>query len=63
MNLNAIMMWQAFITQAVGLGVKSWSVIRAAMQDAGADDATINALSPKWDALHDDVARAAAADK
>lgn len=51
--------WQAFISQAISLGVKSWAVIHAAMQDAGADDATIAALMPKWDALVSDVRRAA----
>lgn len=58
-NLEDLARWEAFAVQAVGLGVKSFTVIKAAMADAGADDALIAALAPKWDALVADVARAA----
>jgi hypothetical protein len=59
MNVDKILIWQAFITQAAALGVKSFGVIKALLQDAGADDATIAALTPKWNVLYDDVQRAA----
>lgn len=58
-NLNDLVQWEGLIVQAAGLGVKSWVVIHAMLQDAGADDATIEALQPKWHALRADVARAA----
>lgn len=54
-----LLQWEALIAQAVSLGVKSWATIHALMQDARADDATIAALQPKWDALATDVRRAA----
>lgn len=47
------------IETAIQLGVKSWSVIHALLADAGQDDATIALHKPKWDALVDDVRRAA----
>lgn len=59
MDLTTLTQWEAWIMQAVSLGVKSWSIIHAALQDAGVDDATIAALQPKWDALYADVQRAA----
>ena len=59
MNAQDIQRWEQWITQAAALGVQSWTVLQAALQDAGADDATIAALAPKWDALVDDVRRAA----
>ena len=37
-------------------------MIRALFKDAGMDDATIETLRPKWDALYDDVRRAAGLD-
>ncbi len=51
--------WEELIPVLINLGVKSWSVIHAAMQDAGLDDAQIALLKPQWDALYDDVRRAA----
>lgn len=59
MNVNTALLWEGFITQAAALGIKSWQTIHSALQDAGADDALIAALQPKWDALVADVARAA----
>ena len=59
MDVNTFLQWQALITQAVGLGVKSWEAIHLLLQDAGHDDATIATLKPKWDLLVDDVRRAA----
>lgn len=59
MDPAMILQWEGVIGQLVGLGVKSFSVIKAAMADSGADDATIAAFEPKWDALVDDVKRAA----
>ena len=59
MDPATILLWEGLITQAVGLGVKSWSAIHGLLQDAGADDAAIAVLQPKWDALVADVARAA----
>lgn len=49
------------IADAVGLGVKSFSSIHAMMTDAGvaADDAAIEVLRGKFDALVTDVTRAA----
>lgn len=60
-NINAeqILQWEGLITTAATLGVKSWTAIHGLLQDAGADDATIAALQPKWDVLVADVARAA----
>lgn len=58
-TLDQALQWEGVAEELVGLGVKSFSVIKAAMQDAGADDAAIAALQPKWDALVSDVARAA----
>ena len=58
-NVNDLLQWEALISMAAQLGVKSWSVIHSALTDAGADDATIAALLPKWDALVTDVRRAA----
>lgn len=52
-------MWQGIITQAAAAGVRSWGVIKALLADAGVDDATVAALAPKWDALVDDIKRAA----
>lgn len=58
-TMNQLLVWQGIATQLVGMGVKTFAVIKAAMTDAGADDATIAALQPKWDALVNDVRRAA----
>ena len=58
-TVDQILVWQGIATQLFGMGVKSFSVIKAAMKDAGADDAAIAALQPKWDALVADVRRAA----
>jgi hypothetical protein len=58
-TVDQILVWQGIVTQLVGMGVKSFTAVKAVMQDAGADDATIAALQPKWDALVDDVRRAA----
>lgn len=58
-NVETLMQWEAVIAQASLLGVKSWRVIKALLDDAGADDALIAALEPKWDALIADIARAA----
>lgn len=58
-NFDQIIRWEAFILQAASLGVKSWVVIHAALQDSGADDAIIAALQPKWIALNADIRRAA----
>lgn len=57
--MDEILQWQSLITLAASLGVQSWTAIHGLLQDAGADDATIAALSPKWDALVDDIKRAA----
>jgi hypothetical protein len=51
MDPATIMGAYALIAQAIALGVKSWTVIRALFKDAGMDDATIETLRPKWDAL------------
>lgn len=59
MDPIAIMQWESFIAFGVSLGVKSWGVIKNLLNDAGADDALIAALQPKWDALVADIARAA----
>jgi hypothetical protein len=61
MGAEQVLAWEGLITNAVGLGVKSWSVIHAAMIDAGvaADDAAISDLQAKFDALWTDVNRAA----
>lgn len=53
------MQWGALIQMAASLGVKTWGAIKALGHDAGLDDATLEALKPKWDALVDDVRRAA----
>lgn len=57
--MDKVLLWQGFALQAFALGVRSFQSIKALMQDAGADDAMIAALEPKWDALVDDVKRAA----
>lgn len=59
MDLDRLLMWQGQATQLFALGVRSFQIIRAAMQSAGEDEALIAALEPKWDALHADVQRAA----
>ncbi len=51
--------WEILIPMLINVGVRSWTVIHAAMQDSGLDDAQIALLKPKWDALVNDVARAA----
>lgn len=56
---DQILMWQGIATQLISMGVRSFSVIRAAMADAGNDDAQIAQLQPHWDALVTDVKRAA----
>jgi hypothetical protein len=58
---EAILAWENLITTAVGLGVKSWSAIHAMILDSGvaADDAAIEVLRVKHDALRADIARAA----
>lgn len=58
MNHDTFVAWLPVIHALASLGVKSYGVIRAALQDAGADDATIAALQPRWDALFLDVQRA-----
>ena len=58
-NVNDLLQWEALISMAAQLGVRSWAAIHALLTDAGADDATIAALLPKWDALVSDVRRAA----
>lgn len=50
-----LLLWEGIITQLVSLGVKSYASVRTLMQDAGLDDATINALKPKWDDLYNRV--------
>lgn len=52
-------MWEGVITQLASLGVKSYQSIKALQQDAGLDDATIEALKPKWDNLYNRVKAAA----
>lgn len=59
MDPTMILQWGALIQMAVSLGVKSWQAIHDMASSAGLDDAQIQALKPKWDALYDDVARAA----
>ena len=59
MDPATFLQWQGLIINAVSLGVRSWSAIHALLQDASADDAAIAALRPKWDALVNDIARAA----
>lgn len=59
MTPQQLMQWMSFIQLAASLGVKSWNIIRATMTNAGLDDAQIALLQPKWDALEDDVRRAA----
>lgn len=60
-NITAdqILMWEGIATQLFSMGVRSFNVIKAAMADAGADDATIAGLQSKWDLLVNDVRRAA----
>jgi hypothetical protein len=58
-SIDNVIAWEGVAAQLFALGVKSFATVRAAMQDAGADDATIAALEPKWAALHADVKRAA----
>ena len=58
-DLATVAEWEGAAELLVSLGVKSFHVIRAAMENAGEDDATIQALGPKWQALTDDIARAA----
>ena len=58
-DLNHVLAWERVAVELVGLGVHSFATIRATMQDADADEATITALEAKWDALVADVARAA----
>lgn len=57
--MDQALLWEGFALQAFALGVRSFQTIRAVMQDAGMDDAIIAALEPKWDALVNDVRRAA----
>jgi len=57
--MNQFMMWEGLITQLAPLGVKSFTAIKALMQDAGLDDVTIEALKPKWDDLYNRVKAAA----
>jgi hypothetical protein len=57
--MGDIMMWEGIITQLVSLGVKSYATIKALQVDAGLDDATIEALKPKWDDLYNRVKAAA----
>jgi len=61
MTVQQLLQWQAFISQAVALGVRSWAVIKAAMTDAGVadDDAQLAELAAKWDVLVADISRAA----
>jgi len=61
-NINDVLLWIDLAERLVQLGVRSWAVIRAAMEDAGVDEATIQAMRPKWIALRDDVRRAAGLD-
>jgi len=58
MDPNTLILWEGLITMAAAMGVKSYNVIKAMLQDAGADDATITALQPKWDTLTNDIRRA-----
>jgi hypothetical protein len=53
--MDQVLMWEGIITQLAPLGVKSFQAIRALMQDAGLDDATIAQLSVKWDDLYNRV--------
>lgn len=59
MNTSTILLAEAFVLQAISLGVKSWNIIHAALEDAGLDDAQIVMLRTRWKALRDDVVRAA----
>lgn len=59
MTVEQAMQAVQLITAAAEFGVRSWSVIKAMLADAGHDDDAIEALRPKWDALVDDVRRAA----
>lgn len=58
-NVSTVAVWLPVIQQLVALGCTSYTAIRAIMQDAGADDTTIEAMRPKWAALTADVRRAA----
>jgi hypothetical protein len=58
-TVNDVTAWLPVIMQLAALGVRSFNAIEAAMQDAGADEATITAMEAKWDALVADVRRAA----
>jgi hypothetical protein len=55
----AIEKWIPVIQQLFAMGVKSWDVIAAVLQDADADVATVQALRPKWADLVADIRRAA----
>lgn len=59
MDPVTIALWEDVTVKLVALGVKSFSVIRAAMADAGHDEDAIALLAARWDALVADVARAA----
>lgn len=52
-------LWFPFIEMAISLGVRSFTVIRAAAENAGLDDAQIAILRQKWNVLYTDVRRAA----
>lgn len=58
-DVNDLLQWEAVIVQLARLGVTGWHAVQALLEDAGADEETIALLAPKWDALVDDVRRAA----
>lgn len=59
MTPQEFMQWAAIAQQAFAMGVRSWSAIKALLDDAGADDESIEVLRGKWDGLYADVQRAA----
>ncbi len=59
MTAQELLQWGALIQTAFSLGVRTWATIKAMLEDAGADDESIEILRGKWDALYDDVKRAA----
>ena len=60
-NVNDVTAWLPIAQTLASIGVQSFAAIKGVMADAGADDATIAALEPKWTELRADVARAAGA--
>jgi hypothetical protein len=61
MTPDQYLQWASLAETLVGLGVRSFSVMKSALSDAGvaADDAAIAGLETAWSGLVADIARAA----